>query len=478
MKRFFSLSYLSLFLAVTTACPVLAQKAVSTGQAIQYIKLANTLRALDKPQDAINLLERALPAVRGKDRYWEAVTYELLGLAYYENSNTENADYYLKLARSRYEKLRYVASAWGVNELIRELSGKNLYAGIQFGASDVKLVIFKTRYESDFYEKDIKTRIQVPNVSFVADATNSLKAGQDALKVCLDSIRHYNIPAERIFIVFSNEMKEGLARTPATKKMLYDQLSRALSNSSLRIDTTLSTHREAELFTVGSIPRKVWPTTSALNIGSDATAGGYFDPNRTFHPIELPVGVNTLVSRIENKRSLSTDAFKREAQRVVKAVADTALGPRFKTRGTGLQNRRTVGLGGDVAWALVTYLHPEKSGTTAVAISMEDVDQFKKRVMDDYQALTHPDVKQIADALTRTKAEQEIRTVRNQVGEKQLIAGVLWLEAIMKTYSTPSVPKRFVFIRNADIGWVTGKFLETISGEYESTIARGALYTR
>ncbi len=48
----------------------------------------------------------------------------------------------------------------------------------------------------------------------------------------------------------------------------------------------------------------------------------------------------------------------------------------------------------------------------------------------------------------------------------------------MKTYSTPSAPKRFVFIRNSDIGWVTGKFLETISGEYESTIAKGALYTR
>ncbi|MFD1142875.1 tetratricopeptide repeat protein [Larkinella insperata] len=474
MKRFLSLSVLLLLVLG----PVLAQKATSTAQAIQYIKLANTLRALDKPQDAINLLERALPAVRGKDRYWEAVTYELLGLAYYENNSNDNADYYLKLARGRYEKLRYVASAWGVNELIRELSGKNLYAGIQFGASDVKLAIFKTRYESDFYEKDIKTRIQVPNVSFVADASNSLKAGQDALKVCLDSISHYNIPAERIFIVFSNEMKEGLAKTPATKKMLYDQLSRALPSSNLRIDTTLSTDREAELFTVGSIPRKVWPTTSSLNIGSDATVGGYFESNKTFHPVELPVGVQSLVSQIESKRSLNTEAFKREAQRVVKTVADTALTPRFKTSSTGLQNRRTVGLGGDVAWALVTYLHPEKSGTTAVAISMDDVERFKKLVMDEYQTLTHPDVKGIADAAIRAKAEQEIRTVRDQVSEKQLIAGALWLEAIMKTYSTPTAPKRFVFIRNSDIGWVTGKFLETISGEYESTIAKGALYTR
>ncbi|WP_460673129.1 tetratricopeptide repeat protein [Larkinella ripae] len=473
MKRIFSL-----FLLIMLVQTVLAQKATSTVEAIRYIKLANTLRALEKPQDAINLLERALPAVRGNNKYWEAVACELLGLAYYENNNSENADYYLKLARSRYEKLRYVASAWGVNELIREISGKNLYAGIQFGASDVKLAIFKTRYESDFYEKEIKTRFEVPNVSFVADASKSLKAGQDALRVCLDSISRYNIPSERVFIVFSNEMKEGLAKTPATRKMLYDQLSKALPTGNLRIDTTLSVDREAELFTVGSIPRKVWPTTSSLNIGSDVTVGGYFDPDKTFHPIDLPVGVNTLVSQIENKRSLNTEAFKKEAQRVVKTVADSELAPRFKTGGTGLQQRRTVGLGGDVAWALVTYLHPEKTGTTAVAISMDDVERFRKLVLDDYQKLTHPEVKEITDAGIRAKAEQEISLVRDQVSEKQLIAGALWLESIAKTYSTPGAPKRFVFIRNSDIGWVTGKFLETISGEYESTIAKGALYTR
>lgn len=473
MKQVFAL-----FLLILLVQTVLAQKATSTVEAIRYIKLANTLRALDKPQDAINLLERALPAVRGTNRYWEAVACELLGLAYYENNNSENADYYLKLARSRYEKLRYVASAWGVNELIREISGKNLYAGIQFGASDVKLAIFKTSYESDFYEKDIKTRFSVPNVNFVADATKSLKSGQNALKICLDSISRYNIPNERIFIVFSNEMKEGLAKTPASRKMLYDQLSRALPNGNLRIDTTLSIDREAELFTVGSIPRKVWPTTSSLYLGNDATVGGYFDADRTFHPIDLPVGLNSLMNQIENRRSLNTEAFKKEAQRVVKTVADSELKPRFVTSGTGLQQRRTVGLGGDVVWALVTYLHPEKTGTTAVAISVDDVERFRKGVLDDYQALTHPNVKTIEDAGVRARAEQEISAVRDQVSEKQIIAGALWLDSILKVYSTSAAPKRFVFIRNSDIGWVTGKFLETVSGEYESTIAKGALYTR
>ena len=458
---------------------VFAQKARDLAQAGHFIKLANTLRALDKPQDAINLLERALPTVRGKDVYLEAVTCELLGLAYNEQGNSINADYYLKVALSRYKKLNYVASAWAVNELSRDIAGKNLYAGIQFGSSDVKLAIFKTKYESDFYEKDIKSKVEVPNnVTLFADASKAFRAERDALRVCLDSIRRYNIPNERIFIVFSSDIKEGFARSPENKRRLYEQLSRALPNGMLRIDTTLTSEREAELFTIGAIPRKVWPTTSSLNIGSTATLGGYFDDgvNRTFHPIDIPVGLNTLVSQIESKRSANLDVYKREAPRVIKAIADSALAPRLKA--SGLQQRKTVGLGGDIALAIVTYLHPERAGITAVPITKEDIDQFKRQMMDDYRALTHPDLGAIDDPAVRDKVNEDLRVIQNQVNEKQLIAGVLWLESLMNAYSTKSAPKRFVFVRNADIGWVTGKFLETINYEYESTIAKGAIYTR
>jgi hypothetical protein len=71
-----------------------------------------------------------------------------------------------------------------------------------------------------------------------------------------------------------------------------------------------------------------------------------------------------------------------------------------------------------------------------------------------------------------------LQAISKRFTEKQLIVGALWLEAIMKRYNAGTTPKRFVFIRNADISWVTGKFLETINNEYESTIAKGALYTR
>ena len=468
--------------------PVLAQKATSLSQAIRYIKLANTLREVDKSPESINLLLRAMPAVQDKNLYWEAVTNELLGLSYKDIKDSTTALRYLEQARTQYTKLKYVASGWAVNEIIRDLSSKNIYAGIQLGRESIRVAIFKTKYETDFYEKDIKAVFDIPNGGLLADASKSFRGGQNALRIGLDSIRRYNIPNERIFIVFSSDLGEGLTRTPETRQALYNQLSQVLPNTSLRIDTSLTSKREAELFTIGAIPRKVWPTTSALNVGSISTIGGYFDQDasrqnfthadKSFHDISLPIGINTLVNRIEGQRNLSTDAFKREAQRVIKTLADSALAPRLSSRNSGLKQRRVVGIGGDIALALVSYLHPEKAGVTAVPILEADVEQFKRLALDDYKALTHPDLKSIANAGIRSQAENGLNVVQGQVSEKQLIAGALWLEAIMKAYNTGTSPKRFVFIRNAGIGWVTGKFLETINYEYESTIAKGAMYTR
>lgn len=461
--------------ALITICAAsgFAQEARNITQAIHYIKLANTLREVNKSEESISLLKRALPAVESKNLYWEAVTNELLGLSHNDLEEYDMAVRYLEVARSQYAKLKYVASAWGVNEVIRDISGKNIYAGIQIGASDVKLAIFKTQYESDFYEKDIRSVINVPDVSVVADASNAFRKGQIALKTCLDSIQRYNIPNERVFIVFSSDVTSG--KNKVDKNRVYEQLASVLpSGSNMRIDTTLTPAREAELFTIGAIPRKVWPTTSALNIGSNSIMGGYFDEAKTFHHTISPIGVNTVVEQIDSKKFSDMSDYKREAQRIVNAIPEASLFPQVK----GFQQRRTVGVGGSAILALVTYLHPEKALTTAVPITMYDIERFKRLAMSDYTSLIQPDLGGIADAATREKASQDVRSLQNQLTQKQLIAGALLLEATAKAYANKSTPKRFVFIRDSDIGWVTGKFLETINYEYESTIAKGSLYTR
>lgn len=468
MKQFFVL----LIVLGVSAAPATAQPARTTLEAVHFIKLANSFRALGRSSQAINLLLRALPVVKRKSLYWEAVAYELLGLAHNEQDDRLAAIRYLQLAQARYRRLKYEGSIWVLGEMLREISGKNLYAGIQFGASGAKLAIFQTKFVNGFYEKDIKARIDVSN-----GTDKRARTSKDALLACIDSARRYNITNERVFVVIGKDVGSGGVKSANTtsRLILYNQLSGVLPKGVQLIDTTLTPLREAELFTLGAIPRNVWPMTSALEVNGGGTMGGYFDTNRKFHAILVPFGPKSLVGQIEASHPLSMNAFRRAARQAIQTIADTALIPRFYTANPGLQQRKTVGIGGDITWALLTYLHPEKATVAAVPITLQDVARFKELALTNYRALTHPDLKSIKDPAVRSKAKKDVNTMRDLLDEKQIIAGALWLDAIMRVYSTQTAPKRVVFIRNSDVGWVMGKFLETVNTEPTPTLAKGPM---
>ena len=111
-------------------------------------------------------------------------------------------------------------------------------------------------------------------------------------------------------------------------------------------------------------------------------------------------------------------------------------------------------------------------------ITLADVELFGQLALNDYSVLIQPDLETIADPAVRDKAAQDVRDIQNRLTQKQLIVGAILLEATFRVYANKQTPQRFVLIRDSDIGWVMGKFLETINYEYESTIVRGSLYPR
>ena len=460
-----------------------AQDAKNAVEAARFIKLGNTLRMVDRSQQAIDLLLRALPAVQLKDFYLTAVAYENLGFAYNEQENTEEAVRYFQKALYLYQKLGFAASEAAMRQLIAETSGKTIYAGIDIGSSGVKLAIFRTTYENGFYAKDIRSKPQAPNVTLIAGTAQSFQAGEDVMNAYMDSIRYYKIPAERVYIAFSSGINETMSKMPDRKKELYERFSALVASrvpqGQITIDTTLTAAREAELFMIGAMPRKFWATTACIDIGSGNTKGGYYEANPgradyTFHPVSFPYGTKTLANLIDNKRSLPMDAYREEALRVVKTIVDTVVNGEFDTTSPGWYQRKTVGFGGGIAWAMASYLHPERAANAAVPLTMGDVERFKQVALTDYQALTHPDLTNITDPVVRRKAEADISNVQTQFNEKQIIAGALLIETIFRAHANTSVPKRFVFIRDSDIGWVTGKFLENLNRNYEQAVADGA----
>ena len=449
-----------------------AQNPQTSPEAIHYIKLGNTLRVVDKPQEAIELLLRALPLVQNRDPYWEAVACEHLGLAYGDQENSPDAIRYFQRALDLYKRLNFSASETAMRELIGDITGKTLYAGIDIGSSGIKLAIFRTSYENGFFAKDIRSKPNAPNVTLVSGTEQSVQMGQAVMRAYIDSIQHYNIPNNRVYIAFSSGINETLGKTPGLKRRLYNVLSNLLPNDSMRIDTTLTVAREAELFTVGAIPRKVWLTTSCVDIGSGNTKGGYYDENQTFHALSFPYGTKTLAYLIDNKRQLDLVTYRQEAQRVVQGMADRTINVAFSNN-PSLLRRKTVGLGGGIAWAMASYLHPERAASTAVPLSLADVERFRHLALTNYQALINPNLTNLTDPVVREKAEIDIANVQSQFDEKQIIAGALLLESIMKAYANTPITKRFVFIRDSDIGWVTGRFLESINRDYAQKLTAG-----
>jgi hypothetical protein len=467
IRSFFSVLLLLIWITI----PGIAQKAQTKPEVIHYIKLGNTLRAVDKPQQAIELLQRALGLIQGNDPYWEAVAYENMGMAYADQqSNAEAVRSYQK-ALEIYRKLNFAASVTAMQELIDLVTGKALYAGIDIGSSGVKLAIFRTTFENGFYNKDIRSKPLSPNVSLVSGTDQSFDDAQTVMKAYIDSIRHYNILNKHVYIAFSSGVNETLGKTPEKKAQLYKLLTKLVANDSLKIDTTLTAAREAELYVVGAIPRKMWQTTACIDIGSGNTKGGYFDEKQVFHPITIPYGTKTLTNQIDNQRSLDLESYKQEGQRVMNDITEGIMKTAFANE-PGIQQRRTVGVGGGAAWAMVTYLHPEKAGTTAVPITRADIERFKQLAMSNYKLLINPDLTAITDPEVRRKAEADILNAQYQFNEKQIIAGALLLEGISNVYANGNLTKRFVFIRDSDIGWVTGKFLEMANQEYDKTIAK------
>ncbi len=334
----------------TVSLPLSAQNARTPVEAARFIKLGNTLRMVDRTQQAIDLLLRALPAIQQKDQGQEAVAYENLGYAYSDMQNTAEAVRYYQRALTLYQKLGFSASEAAMRQLLNEAAGKDLYAGVDIGASGVKLAIFRTTYDNGFYAKDIRSKPLAPNVTLVSGSAQSFDAGRDVMKAYLDSIRHYNIAPDRVYMAFSSGINESLGKMPDKKKALYDMLSELVATNlpngnKLTIDTALTAAREAELFMVGTIPRKFWTSTSCIDIGSGNTKGGYYDGNGRFQSISFSFGTKTLATQIDTKRSLAIDAYKEEALKAIRPLIDTTINLEFNKAGLGLQQRRTVAFG-------------------------------------------------------------------------------------------------------------------------------------
>ena len=93
------------------------------------------------------------------------------------------------------------------------------------------------------------------------------------------------------------------------------------------------------------------------------------------------------------------------------ASADTSFFPPLR----GCLN---AGRWGNHSLALATYCICKTALTTAVPVTLADVELFDQLALNDYPALIQPDLEMIMDLAVRDKAAQDVRVIQNRLTQK------------------------------------------------------------
>ena len=145
------IKYLFIFfiglLIINTA---VAQDYKKVNNALRYIKLGNTLREAQQYDLSEKYLRQGLQIITEQgDKYWEAATYENLGLLYKDEDKPEDAARYFNKALALYRQLKMFLSEKALEQLLTGAEGKEQsYAGIEIGAKGVKLSILSIQLNS------------------------------------------------------------------------------------------------------------------------------------------------------------------------------------------------------------------------------------------------------------------------------------------------------------------------------------------
>ena len=271
--------------------------------ALRYLKLGNTLREAQQYDLSEKYLRQGLQIITEQgDRYWEAATYENMGLLFKDQDKPEDAARYFNKALALYRQLKMSLSEKALEQMLTGAEGKEeSYAGIEIGAKGVKLSILSIQLNSSGEVEYILKADSSVNPEPAALTPQSQQETADALKKFIDYAKSkYSITDERMYVVISSGLKAEL-----DKKNKSTEFVKAITPFSAPASFSIksvSSAEEAELAVLGTVPPKRRYSTSLIDVGSNKTNGGYFmDASQSFDAVYLPVGTKSFVSMVNKK---------------------------------------------------------------------------------------------------------------------------------------------------------------------------------
>jgi len=446
-----------LFVLMLTATGIFAQPNL----AVRQIKIGNTYRETNQFKEAERALMSGLAAVRQqRDRYWEGVAYENLGLLYRDMEDSLQAIRYIDSALRIYQQLNLDGSRLAMQQLgesVRKIADS--YAGIDIGSTGVKLSIVQVTLgrEGRYIYNIIKD--SSINANF-ADLTGSAsEAAKTAIRELIALINKQKVSENHIYIAFSS----GVLQEVKNKRMNPDSISRVFTEvvktampAYNRPIEFLTPDLEARYTNIGIVLPRFKEKSVSIDIGGGNTKGGYYNNSGNFESFSLPFGSRFLTMRPQ----------------------DTTLPENIRSELTmfyqkpGIQNKKEVFFLGGIVWAMVNMLYPEKANADYIEFTPADVMSFKRYASGDFEALINysaDKVNRITDPELALKARANLNATQNTFTAENLRRGALLLAGITTELNIPTIKKRYYFLsKGSHIAWVTGYVVTNITDRYRN----------
>jgi hypothetical protein len=115
---------------------------------------------------------------------------------------------------------------------------------------------------------------------------------------------------------------------------------------------------------------------------------------------------------------------------------------------------------------MASLMHPELIRQNHVELTQQDITAFRDLVYDSYDKLVNPDLSKTLNAEDAAASMANIKRVVNTYDQKALLSGAIWLDELIRQINTINPNKKFIFPRQAYVGWISGYIIDKTSKQY------------
>ncbi len=276
------------------------------------------------------------------------------------------------------------------------VKGRGFEFGVKGGDSSVRTN----------FSRDINTTI-IASLKDGVLASTAMEETAEAAATLIQEMRT-TTPDCKAFAVGSSGV--ALAKN---KEALAEAVGRRIDMGALDFVTP---EQEAEYGFISSVPKRDWPSTVLVDIGSSNTKIGYVSDGK-FRAADIPFGSVSL-----SKKAAEGGA---DFSKALAVVMDTQVRPAFRdasARAPGMGNRKKVIWIGGAAWSTATFMRPDQSLRAFVRLDRTDVKRFMGGLNDRTWSNHKPSAK--ASAKVQAAFDKDAARVLDIFTRDNLLSGV------------------------------------------------------